>query len=78
MAIFTIADLHLSFNTNKPMNIFGTNWENYEEKIKKDWQEKVTEKDLVVLPGDFSWAMYLDETEKDRHLRIGPVSERTA
>lgn len=32
MAIFTIADLHLSFNTNKPMNIFGTNWENYEEK----------------------------------------------
>lgn len=65
MAIFTIADLHLSFNTNKPMNIFGTNWENYEEKIKKDWQEKVTEKDLVVLPGDFSWAMYLDETEKD-------------
>ena len=34
MAIFTIADLHLSFNTNKPMNIFGTNWENYEEKIK--------------------------------------------
>lgn len=47
------------------MNIFGTNWENYEEKIKKDWQEKVTEKDLVVLPGDFSWAMYLDETEKD-------------
>ena len=65
MAIFTIADLHLSFNTDKPMNIFGTNWENYEEKIKKDWQEKVTEKDLVVLPGDFSWAMYLDETEKD-------------
>ena len=35
MAIFTIADLHLSFNTNKPMNIFGTNGENYEEKIKK-------------------------------------------
>ena len=65
MAIYTIADLHLSFNTDKPMNIFGENWQNYEEKIKKDWEKKVKEEDLVVLPGDFSWAMYLDETEKD-------------
>ena len=40
MAIFTIADLHLSFNTNKPMNIFGTNWENYEEEIKTDVKQK--------------------------------------
>ena len=65
MAIYTIGDLHLSFETNKPMNIFGANWEKHEEKIKKDWQEKVKEEDLVVLPGDFSWAMYLDETQKD-------------
>ena len=65
MAIYTIADLHLSFSTNKPMNIFGSNWENYEEKIKQNWLEKVTQDDLVVLPGDFSWAMYLKETVKD-------------
>lgn len=65
MAIYTIADLHLSFNTDKPMDIFGQNWQNYEEKIKQDWGAKVKEEDLVVLPGDFSWAMYLDETEKD-------------
>lgn len=65
MAIYTIADLHLSFNTDKPMDIFGENWQNYEEKIQKDWETKVKEEDLVVLPGDFSWAMYLDETEKD-------------
>ena len=65
MAIYTIGDLHLSFETNKPMDIFGTNWEKHEEKIKKDWQEKVKEEDLVVLPGDFSWAMYLNETQKD-------------
>ncbi len=65
MAIYTIADLHLSFDTDKPMNIFGQNWQNYEEKIKQDWQNKVEEKDLVILPGDFSWAMYLDETKKD-------------
>lgn len=65
MAIYTIADLHLSFNTNKPMNVFGINWENYEEKIKQNWIENVKEEDLVVLPGDFSWSMYLDETIKD-------------
>ncbi|MBQ2938127.1 MAG: metallophosphoesterase [Clostridia bacterium] len=65
MAIYTIGDLHLSFETNKPMDIFGVKWEKHEEKIKKDWQEKVKENDLVVLPGDFSWAMYLEETQKD-------------
>ena len=57
MSIYAISDLHLSFNTNKPMNIFG--WENYEEKIKQDWQAKVKDEDLVLLPGDFSWEMKL-------------------
>ncbi len=65
MAIYVIGDLHLSYNTNKPMDIFGQNWKNYEEKIKQDWQEKVKTEDTVILPGDFSWAMYLEETEKD-------------
>ena len=65
MAIYVIGDLHLSFSTNKPMDIFGRNWQNYEEKIKKDWLLKVKTEDTVILPGDFSWAMYLDETEKD-------------
>ena len=65
MAIYVIGDLHLSFNTNKPMDIFGKNWQNYEEKIKQDWLSKVKLEDAVILPGDFSWAMYLDETDKD-------------
>ena len=65
MAIYAIADLHLSFGENKPMDIFGDKWTNHEEKIKKDWQEKVTENDLVVILGDFSWAMYLKDTYKD-------------
>lgn len=65
MAIYVIADLHLSFNTDKPMDIFGENWHNHEKKIKQDWLEKVNDNDTVILPGDFSWAMYLDETEKD-------------
>ena len=65
MSIFTIADLHLSFSSNKPMGIFGQNWENHEEKIKQDWLLKVKEDDIVILPGDFSWGMYLNETIKD-------------
>ena len=65
MAIFAIADFHLSFNENKPMNIFGEKWQNHEEKIKQDWLKKVTEKDTVLLPGDFSWSMYLKDTKAD-------------
>ena len=65
MAILAIADLHLSFNENKPMNIFGEKWQNHEEKIKQDWLKKVTEKDTVLLPGDFSWSMYLKDTKAD-------------
>ena len=65
MAIYTIGDLHLSFHENKPMDIFGENWRGHEEKIKKDWIEKVTEKDLVILPGDFSWSTYLKDTYED-------------
>lgn len=65
MAIYTIGDLHLSFHDNKPMSIFGSNWENHEEKIKEDWIKKVNENDLVILPGDFSWATYLKDTYLD-------------
>ena len=65
MAIYTIADLHLSFLEDKPMDIFGDNWENHAEKIKKNWIEQVKEEDFVILPGDFSWAMYLKDTKLD-------------
>lgn len=65
MAIYAISDLHLSFGEDKPMNIFGENWTNHEEKIKEDWQKKVRKEDTVLMPGDFSWAMYLEDTYKD-------------
>lgn len=65
MSIYAIGDLHLSFANPKPMNIFGNNWNNHEEKIKLDWISKVKEEDTVVLPGDFSWAMNLKDTKKD-------------
>ena len=63
MAIYAISDLHLSFNTNKPMNIFG--WIDYENRIKEDWLSKVTDNDLVLLLGDFSWEIKLENTYKD-------------
>ena len=65
MSIYVIGDLHLSFEHNKPMDIFGDNWTDHANKIKQNWIKKVKEEDLVVLPGDFSWAMYLEETYKD-------------
>ena len=65
MSIWTIADLHLSFCVDKPMNIFGDNWDNYEEKLKQDWLSKVKEEDTIILGGDFSWGTYLEETIAD-------------
>ena len=65
MSIYTIGDLHLSFNEEKPMSIFGENWEGHQEKIKLNWIEKVKKEDLVILPGDFSWATYLKDTYED-------------
>ena len=56
MSIYVIGDLHLSFETDKPMDIFGNNWFNHAEKIKENWMKKVTENDTVIIPGDFSWA----------------------
>ena len=47
------------------MSIFGNNWLNHEQKIKEDWEEKIGKEDIVVLPGDFSWAMYLKDTDED-------------
>lgn len=65
MSIYVIGDLHLSFSVNKPMDIFGNNWENHAEKIKNNWINKVKPEDTVILPGDFSWATYLEESKED-------------
>ena len=46
MSIYVIADLHLSFSQDKPMDIFGKNWENHAEKIKQDWLAKVNDDDI--------------------------------
>lgn len=65
MKVFAISDLHLSINNPKPMDIFGPVWDNYLEDIEKDWAEKVSEDDLVLLAGDLSWAMKLEDAKSD-------------
>ncbi len=64
MAIFAISDLHLSLNTDKPMDVFG-GWDNYVEKIEKNWKRIVSPEDTVVIPGDISWEIKLENTVKD-------------
>ncbi|MBO5408420.1 MAG: metallophosphoesterase [Clostridia bacterium] len=65
MAIFAISDLHLPFGINKPMNVFGKAWEDYTDKLYENWKKNVTEHDTVILPGDFSWATYLEQSIAD-------------
>ncbi len=65
MALFTIADLHLSLAVPKKMDVFGHRWQGYTEKIEKRWRAVVGGGDTVVIPGDVSWAMRLDEAKDD-------------
>jgi uncharacterized protein len=65
MAIFAIGDLHLSHGRDKPMDIFGPDWANHTEKIREGWESVVGDDDLVIIPGDISWAMQLTEALPD-------------
>ena len=64
MSLYAIADLHLSLGTDKPMDIFG-GWDNYIERLDKNWRSTVKSEDTVVIAGDISWAMRLEQTFKD-------------
>ena len=65
MNVFAISDFHLSINNPKPMNIFGPVWDGYLESIEKSWSENVGEEDIVLIAGDLSWAMNLEEAKSD-------------
>lgn len=72
MKVFAISDLHLSTVVEKPMDVFGADWEGYFEKIQADWQEKVGEDDVVLLGGDLSWGISIAEAKPDYDL-IAPL-----
>lgn len=65
MAIYAISDLHLAFTADKPMDIFGEKWLKHDEKIKKNWIEKIKDTDLVLVAGDISWSMKAEESKVD-------------
>ena len=64
--IYAIADLHLSLSTpNKAMDVFGAQWRDHTDRIREAWQDTVAPDDLVLIPGDVSWAMYLQDAQAD-------------
>lgn len=64
MSLFVIGDTHLSLSVNKPMDIFN-GWQDYTQKLEKNWRETVKEEDTVVIPGDISWGMSLEQALAD-------------
>lgn len=64
MNLFTISDLHLPLGADKPMDIFG-GWNNYVERIEKNWKKLVSDNDTVVIGGDVSWAISLEQSKPD-------------
>ena len=65
MKVFAISDLHLSINNPKPMDIFGPVWDNYLIEIEENWNDVVSDEDIVLIPGDISWAMKFEEAKSD-------------
>lgn len=64
MSVFAIGDTHLSFSSEKPMDIFG-GWGDYVQRLEENWKRLVSDGDTVVIPGDISWALTVDEAEAD-------------
>lgn len=66
MAVWAIADLHLSFGVpNKNMDVFGPQWAGYTERIEQAWRAAISPDDLVLIAGDISWAMHPEEAKPD-------------
>ena len=65
MSLYVMADLHLSSDGSKSMAVFGSRWTDYMEKIRKNWSAVVTEEDTVIVPGDISWALKLEDALED-------------
>lgn len=67
MSLYVIGDLHLCFSApDKTMSIFA-GWQDYQERIEQNWHEKITDEDTVVLAGDISWGMSLQQAAPDFH-----------
>lgn len=65
MSLFVMADLHLSSDGSKSMEIFGPRWRDYMNKIRQNWSAVVQDEDTVIIPGDISWALKLEDARED-------------
>lgn len=65
LILYTISDPHLSFTVEKPMDIFGSRWDNHAQRFEEEWKKVVTPDDTVVIPGDISWGSSLEEARAD-------------
>jgi predicted phosphohydrolase len=65
MRLFAIADLHLSHAQPKPMDVFDPEWKNHAERIESNWRAAVRDDDAVLVAGDLSWAMRLEDARPD-------------
>lgn len=65
MSLFALSDTHLSLYNDKPMDVFGNRWQDYANKLDKGWRSVITDKDTVVIAGDVSWGISLEEAKKD-------------
>lgn len=65
MAVHAIGDLHLSLGSPKAMDVFGPHWTNHWDRIREDWERRVDPGDIVLIPGDISWATRLADARAD-------------
>lgn len=65
MALYGISDLHFSLDSNKPMDVFGDIWQNHHIKIMENWNNKIKHDDTVLIAGDISWALKLENAVAD-------------
>ncbi len=65
MNIYGISDLHLSEGTEKPMDVFGSDWDRHTERLKENWDAVVSGEDAVIISGDVSWGLQKDEVRPD-------------
>lgn len=65
MSLYAISDFHLSLKQNKPMDVFGENWHGHHDKIKENWLKTISNDDTVLIPGDISWSMKINDGLED-------------
>ena len=72
MRLFAIGDLHMAGGDNKPMDVFGPHWDRHFLRISENWRRLISPEDVVLIPGDISWAMQLENAIPDL-LAIGEL-----